>query len=68
MTCGACAARIERRLNRIDGVSARVNLASERAIGGVHGPVPVDRVIEEVAAAGYSAPYPSASRAPPRHR
>ena len=32
MTCGACAARIERGLNRIDGVaSASVNLAAERA-------------------------------------
>jgi P-type Cu+ transporter len=55
MTCGACAARIERRLNRMDGVSARVNLASERAAIVIDGPVPVDRIIEEVAAAGYSA-------------
>src|SRR5918995_3846696 len=32
MTCGACVARIERGLNRIDGVaSASVNLAAERA-------------------------------------
>jgi P-type Cu+ transporter len=32
MTCGACAARIERGLNRLDGVaSASVNLAAERA-------------------------------------
>ena len=55
MTCGACAARIERRLNRMDGVSARVNLASERAAVVIEGPVRVERVIEEVAAAGYSA-------------
>jgi len=31
MTCAACAARIERRLNRTDGVSATVNYATERA-------------------------------------
>ena len=31
MTCAACAARIERRLNRTDGVSASVNYATERA-------------------------------------
>ena len=31
MTCGACAARIERRLNRLDGVSATVNYATGRA-------------------------------------
>ena len=31
MTCGACAARIERRLNALDGVEASVNYASERA-------------------------------------
>jgi P-type Cu+ transporter len=55
MTCGACAARIERRLNQMDGVSARVNLASERAAVVIDGTVPVDRIIDEVAAAGYSA-------------
>lgn len=27
MTCGSCAARIERRLNRLDGVAATVNLS-----------------------------------------
>ena len=31
MTCSACAARIERRLNRLDGVSATVSYATERA-------------------------------------
>ena len=31
MTCAACAARIERKLNRTDGVSAAVNYATERA-------------------------------------
>ncbi len=31
MTCGSCAARIERRLNRLDGVVATVNYATGRA-------------------------------------
>ena len=31
MTCAACAARIEKVLNRLPGVEAAVNLASERA-------------------------------------
>jgi len=55
MTCGACAARIEQRLNRIDGVAAQVNYASERARVAVTADVPVERLIEEVQAAGYSA-------------
>jgi len=31
MSCGSCAARIERRLNRLNGVAASVNYATERA-------------------------------------
>ena len=31
MTCASCVARVERRLERIDGVHAQVNLATERA-------------------------------------
>ncbi len=31
MSCGACAARIERRLNKLDGVDATVNYATGRA-------------------------------------
>ena len=31
MTCASCAARIEKRLNRIDGVEASVNYATEKA-------------------------------------
>ena len=31
MTCASCAARIERRLNRIEGVTATVNYATEKA-------------------------------------
>ncbi len=55
MTCGACAARIERALNAIEGVAARVNFASERATVALDTEVSVERVIDEVAAAGYAA-------------
>jgi cation-transporting P-type ATPase A/B/Cu+-exporting ATPase len=58
MTCGACAARIEKRLNLLDGVEARVNYASERATAVYPVNVPVERLIAEVAAAGYRAELP----------
>ena len=55
MTCASCAARIERRLNRLDGVRATVNFATERA--HVEAPPGVDpeRLVAEVEAAGYTA-------------
>lgn len=55
MTCAACAARIEKRLNKLDGVRATVNYATERAI--VLG-LPPDKAPDAVAvveAAGYGA-------------
>ncbi len=55
MTCGACAARIERRLNAIDGVRAQVNYATERA-SIVAGPeIDANRLIAEIARLGFSA-------------
>ena len=33
MTCASCAARIEKKLNRIEGVNATVNYATEKATG-----------------------------------
>jgi P-type Cu+ transporter len=59
MTCGACAARIERRLNLLDGVEARVNYATERATALIPAGVPVELLLAEVAAAGYTAALPS---------
>jgi P-type Cu+ transporter len=55
MTCAACAARVEKKLNAIGGVSAVVNLATERAAVAVPASVPVQRLIEAVEQAGYSA-------------
>ena len=59
MTCGACANRIERKLNKIDGVSASVNYATEKASVGFTDPVTVDDVIAAVERAGYTAPLPA---------
>ncbi|MET7861902.1 heavy metal translocating P-type ATPase [Micromonospora taraxaci] len=59
MTCAACAARIEKKLNRMDGVSATVNYATEKAtVRYVDGVTP-DDLIETVQKTGYTAALPS---------
>jgi Cu+-exporting ATPase len=55
MTCGSCAARIEKRLNKLDGVSATVNYATERARVEAPPDVTAGDLIAQVEAAGYSA-------------
>ena len=56
MTCASCAARIEKRLNRLDGVAATVNYATERATvdydPAVVGP---DQLVAAVEETGYGA-------------
>jgi P-type Cu+ transporter len=55
MTCAACAARIEKNLNKLDGVEASVNLATEKAV--VHFPdgMTVDALIGRIRDTGYDA-------------
>ena len=67
MTCGACANRIERKLNKIDGVSATVNYATEKASVGFTDPVTVDDVIAAVERAGYTATLPAPPPVEPDH-
>ena len=56
MTCAACASRIETALNRLPGVSANVNLATEHArVRFAEGAVAAQRLIAVVERAGYSA-------------
>jgi P-type Cu+ transporter len=55
MTCAACAARVEKKLNAIDSVSATVNFATERATVTAPASVPVQLLIEAVEQAGYGA-------------
>ena len=58
MTCGACANRIERKLNKLDGVSASVNYATERAHVSFPEGLSTDDLLATVAAAGYGASLP----------
>ncbi|GHU05934.1 copper-transporting ATPase [Betaproteobacteria bacterium] len=55
MTCAACAARLEKVLNRIEGVEAAVNLASERArVRYQPGLVMTAQLLDAIAGAGFS--------------
>ncbi|WKG06693.1 cation-translocating P-type ATPase [Mycolicibacterium sp. HK-90] len=63
MTCASCAARIERKLNKIDGVTATVNYATEKATVDVTGEVTPEQLIEAVEIAGYTAHLPAAEPA-----
>jgi len=56
MTCAACAARIERVLNRMPDVDAAVNFAAERASVGLAGGTTPLQVIEAIRDAGFSVP------------
>ena len=63
MTCASCAARIEKKLNRMDGVEATVNYATEKAKVSYRGEdVAVQDLIATVEATGYTAQEPA-----PRH-
>jgi P-type Cu+ transporter len=56
MTCAACVARVEKKLNRLDGVEASVNLASESAtVRFDPAVVGVDQLVAAVESAGYRA-------------
>ncbi|MFD5425317.1 heavy metal translocating P-type ATPase [Streptomyces sp. NPDC127084] len=59
MTCASCAARIEKKLNRMDGVTATVNFATEKAKVSYSDGVRVDDLIATVEATGYTAEEPA---------
>ena len=59
MTCASCAARIEKKLNRMDGVTATVNYATEKAKVSYGGDVSVQDLIATVEATGYTAQEPA---------
>src|SRR4030088_2789782 len=58
MTCASCAARIERKLNKLDGVAATVNYATEKARVSYPAGLPADELVKTVTAAGYTARLP----------
>ncbi|WP_369183034.1 heavy metal translocating P-type ATPase [Streptomyces sp. Y1] len=66
MTCASCAARIEKKLNRMDGVEATVNFATEKARVEYGPGVTVEDLIATVERTGYTAepPPPPAEPAP----
>ncbi|ONM49146.1 heavy metal translocating P-type ATPase [Nocardia donostiensis] len=59
MTCASCAARIEKKLNKLDGVTATVNYATEKARVDFTGDIAPDDLIATVEQAGYTAALPA---------
>ncbi|MDH6135886.1 Cu+-exporting ATPase [Kitasatospora sp. MAA4] len=64
MTCASCAARIEKKLNRMDGVEATVNYATEKARVDFGPAVTVADLIATVERTGYTAELPPPPPAP----
>ncbi|GGK53567.1 carbonate dehydratase [Planomonospora parontospora subsp. parontospora] len=64
MTCASCANRIERKLNKLDGVSATVNYATEKAKVVYAGSVSPEDLVAEVEKAGYTAELPAVREEP----
>ena len=61
MTCAACANRVEKRLNKMEGVTATVNFATEKARVTFEGePTSLDDLVAQVEKAGYTATAPTA--------
>ncbi|WP_433498832.1 heavy metal translocating P-type ATPase [Sphaerimonospora sp. CA-214678] len=63
MTCASCANRIERKLNKLEGVSATVNYATEKATVTFPDGLDPRELISEVEKAGYTAALPAPVRA-----
>jgi P-type Cu+ transporter len=68
MSCGACAARIERRLNRLDGVQASVNYATGRAYITRTGGRDLPELAGVIESCGYSAEVPAPPGGQPGER
>ncbi|WP_326943513.1 heavy metal translocating P-type ATPase [Amycolatopsis sp. NBC_01307] len=63
MTCASCASRVERKLNKVGGVTATVNYATEKAQVSYPSGLSVGELVGVVEAAGYSARVPEADAA-----
>ncbi|MBY6413915.1 copper-translocating P-type ATPase [Rhodococcus sp. BP-252] len=59
MTCASCANRIEKKLNKLDGVTATVNYATEKARVDYVGDVSAEDLVATVEQAGYTAKVPT---------
>ncbi|GAA2396055.1 heavy metal translocating P-type ATPase [Streptomyces coeruleofuscus] len=62
MTCASCAARVEKKLNRMDGVTATVNYATEKARVTYPAGIEVADLIATVVKTGYTAEEPAPAR------
>ncbi|MER6987590.1 heavy metal translocating P-type ATPase [Saccharopolyspora hirsuta] len=58
MTCASCAARVEKRLGKLDGVTASVNYATEKAKVTFPAGLDPQELVQQVEAAGYTAELP----------
>ncbi len=67
MTCASCAARVEKRLNKLDGVQASVNYAIEKASVIADEGIEVQALIAAVEASGYTATVPKPPEPPAEH-
>ena len=65
ITCASCVNRIERKLNKLEGVDASVNFATEQATVRCDPAVTVDDLVAAVEAAGYHAHPVTETTAPP---
>ena len=65
MTCAACAARVQAKLNKVDGVTASVNLSTERAYITAPAHVSASDLVAVVEATGYTAELASPAAADP---
>ena len=59
MTCASCAARVEKKLNKLDGVSATVNYATEKAKVSFSDAISPETLVATVQATGYTADLPA---------
>ena len=59
MTCASCAARIEKKLNKVEGVNASVNFATEKAHVEYAGDVSPEQLVAAIKQAGYAAELPA---------
>lgn len=64
MTCASCAARIEKKLNKLPGVSASVNYATRKAQVTLADGATLESVIASVEAGGYGASLPATNHEP----
>ena len=64
MTCASCAARVEKKLSKLDGVSATVNYATGTARVSFPAVMPATELISVVEQAGYTAALPAPPRQP----